>query len=230
METTAYSLKGNQKDSNKYYEDVKSFTDEVLKEFESFETSIIMDFISYLKEKDIDKIRTYEEYIFEFLMLGTFWKVYSTRAADLDEKPQMLLESLAKTRNENESAKETIDIVRGMIMTLFLRADENNSNDLLDLTLAKFNKLLGYLKATGDFAQEIKRLEIWEDFLETKTPETASEYLANALLFAQWFEYRSTESLGKYTNNVDKFLNQKHHEHLFKEDVIFCGRKELNTI
>ena len=26
---------------------------------------------------------------------------------------------------------------------------------------------------------------------------------------------------------MDKFLKEKQHEHLFKEDVIFCGRKEV---
>lgn len=224
MEIVTYSLKGNKKNSDKYYKEIKSFTDEVLKEFDSFEIPIILDLYSYIKEKGVDKVRTYEEYIFEFLMLGIFWRVYSTRAANLDKNPQKILENLVKERNYNQPTKETIDIIRGMIMKPFLLSEGSNTPDL---TINNFKKLLAYLKATGDFNQELKRLEIWKDFLETKTPETISEYLANAFLFADWFEYRSKLVLGKYTANVNKFLSEKHHEHLFQEDVIFCGRKEM---
>ncbi len=224
METITYSLKGNQKNSDRYYKEIKSFTDEVLMEFESFENSIVLDFYSYVKEKGIDSVRTYGEYIFELLMLGTFWRVYGVRAANLDKNPQKILENLVKERNQNQPAKETIDIIRGMIMKPFLLSEDNNTPDL---TINNFNKLLAYLKAAGDFNQELKRLEIWKDFLETKTNETASEYLANAFLFADWFEYRSKIVLGQYTDNVNKFLSEKHHEHLFQEDVIFCGRKEV---
>ncbi|MGB9978901.1 DUF116 domain-containing protein [Methanobacterium sp.] len=224
METITYSLKGNQKDSNKYYKEIKSFTYEVLNEFESFETDTIFDFISYIKKMDMTGIRSYDEYIFEFLMLGVFWRIYGVRAAHLDKNPQKILENLVKERNQNELAKETIDIIRGMIMKPFLLSE---NSDTPDLTLINFEKLLAYLKAAGDFNQELRRLEIWKDFLETKTPEIASEYLANAFLFADWFEYKSKLVLGQYTANVNKFLAEKYHEHLFQEDLIFCGRKEV---
>lgn len=224
MESVTYSLKRNHNNSNEYYEEIKSFTDEFLNEFEYFETSVISDFISYLERNDINEIRSYDEYIFEFLMLGTFWRIYSQKASCLDENPQKILENLVTERNQNEPAKETIDIIRGLLMKPFLLSENNNT---LDLTINNFEKLLLYLKAVGDFNQELKRLEIWKDFLETKTPEISSKYLENAFLFADWFEFRSKAVLGKYTSDVNKFLAEKHLEHLWKEDVIFCGRKEV---
>ena len=224
MENITYSLKGNQKNSDNYYKEIKSFTDEVFNEFKYFETQVISDFISYVEENNMDKISSYNEYIFEFLMLGVFWRVYSTRAANLDENPQKILENLVKERNQNEPAKETIDIIRGMIMKPFLLSEDSDSPDL---TVVNFKKLLAYLKATGDFNQELKHLEIWKDFLDAKDPEIASQYLANAFLFADWFEYKSKLVLGQYTVNVNKFLAQKYHEHLFQEDLIFCGRREV---
>ena len=257
MEIITYSLKGNQKNSDGYYKEIKSFTDEVLSEFESlrnsqkfkeflehktksfvsyvsqpeklkifpcFETMVISDINLYIKENDADKIRTHDEYIFEFLMLGTFWRVYSTRAANLDKNQQKILEGLVKERYQNEPAKETIDIIRGMLMKPFLLSEDSNTPDL---TISNLKKLLAYLNAAGDFNQELKRLEIWKNFLETKTPEIISKYLASAFLFADWFEYRSKIALGQYTANVNKFLAEKHHEHLFQEDVIFCGRREV---
>ena len=224
MENITYSLKENQKNSDNYYNEIKSFTDDVLTEFEGFETQVISDFLSYVEENNMDRISSYNEYIFEFLMLGVFWRVYSTRAANLDKNPQKILENLVKERNQNEPAKETIDIIRGMIMKPFLLSEDIDSPDL---TVVNFKKLLAYLKATGDFNQELKRLEIWKGFLEVKDPERASEYLANAFLFADWFEYKSKLVLGQYTANVNKFLAEKYHEHLFQEDLIFCGRREV---
>ncbi|HML05205.1 MAG TPA: DUF116 domain-containing protein [Methanobacterium sp.] len=224
MESITYSLKGNRDNSNQYYDEIKSFTDDVLNEFEHFETSAISDFISYLERNDIKKIRSYGEYIFEFLMLGTFWRVYSQKASCLDENPQKILENLVTERYQNEPAKETIDIIRGMLMKPFLMSEDIQA---LDLTINNFKKLLVYLKAVGDFNQELKRLEIWKDFLETKTSEISSKYLINAFQFADWFEYKSKAVLGQYTANVNNFLAEKHRDHLWKEDVIFCGRKEV---
>lgn len=224
MKSVTYSLKGNHNNSNEYYEEIKSFTNEVLNAFKDFEKSAISDFLSYLEENDMGKIRSHEEHIFEFLMLGTFWRVYSQKASCLDENPQKILANLVTERNQNEPAKETIDVIRGMLMKPFLLSEDSKA---LDLTINNFEKLLAYLKAVGDFNQELKRLEIWKDFLETKTPEISSKYLANAFLFADWFEYRSGAVLGQYTVNVDQFLAEQHSEHLWKEDVIFCGRKEV---
>ena len=150
METITYSLKRNQKNSDRYYKEIKSFTDEVLKEFESFENSIIRDLYSYIKRTDMDKTRGHDEYIFEFLMLGIFWRVYSVRAANLDKNPQKILENLVRERNQNEPAKETIDIIRGMLMKPFLLSEDD---DTPDLTMNNLKKLLAYLKATGDFNQ-----------------------------------------------------------------------------
>lgn len=223
METNTYSLKKGQKDSGEYYKDIKTFTDEVLRKFEDFDTSIIQDFTSYL-ERDRNIIRSEIECIFEFLMLGTFWKVYSQKASGLNKNPQKILESLVNERNQNEPAKETIDVIRGMLMKPFLLSEDG---DIPNLTVENFKKLLAYLKAVGDFEQELKRLEIWKGFLETKNPEIVSEYLTTALLFVEWFEYEGKVAIGKYTSNVDKFLDEKHPEHLWKEDVIFCGRREI---
>ena len=224
MEIITYSIKGNQKNSDKYYAEIKSFTDHVLNEFKDFKTQAVLDFISYIEEVNKDGILSHGEYIFEFLMLGVFWRVYAVRSANLDKSPQKILENLVKERNQNQPAKETIDIIRGMIMKPFLLSEDGNTPDL---TLVNFKKLLSYLKASGDFNQELKRLEIWKDFLGAKKPEIASQYLADAFLFADWFEYKSKLALGQYTANVNKFLAEKYPEHLFQEDVIFCGRKEV---
>ena len=69
MEPITYSLKADQINSNDYYKVVKSFTDQILREFQKFNTSIIDDYICYSKENSL-KIQQKGEYIFELLMIG----------------------------------------------------------------------------------------------------------------------------------------------------------------
>jgi hypothetical protein len=225
MEYITYSLKGNQNNSNEYYEEIKSFTDEILNEFDAHST--IFEFKEYVQENGMDKIRSNEEYIFEFLMLGTFWRVYSSKASKLDENPQKLLESFALERQKNKPAKEIIDLIRGIVMTPFLMPKEENDKYSLELDLNGMDKLLGYLLAAGDFSQEVERLKIWKSFLKVKTQDEVLKFLSNTILYAEWFESVSKVTFGKYTPNLDNFLKNKQHEHLFKEDVIFCSRKEV---
>jgi len=226
MELLTYSLKANQGKSDNYYKEIKDFTNEILNEFPRFNTSIIQDLICYNQEND-SKVRKNDEYIFEFLMIGTFWKVYCTTAFNLDEKPQILLKKLADLRNENEIAKDFIDDIRGILITQFLLPNKEHVEDYTEFNLINFNKLLKYLQATGDFTQEIIRLNFWKEFFTTKSDLEISEYLKISLEFASYLEMRSQIILGKYTSNIEKFLNEKHDNHLWKEDVIFCGRKEI---
>jgi Uncharacterized conserved protein len=226
MDIITYSLKKGQKESNEYYKDVKTFTDEVLIEAESMVGPLIQKFKSHLQEKTAEKIRTPEEYSFELLMLGTLYRIYGSRASRLDEKPQKIMALLADQRNKNKDMKSDIDHLRGILSTMFL-LDGKEIFDFPELNITQLDKLLKYLEATGDFSQEVKRLRIWEKFFVTQNRLKVSEYLMDTLLFAEWFEERSEEMLGDYTPQVEKFLHEKHSEHLFKEDVIFCGRKRV---
>ena len=225
MEPITYSLKANQIDSDEYYITVKSFTDEILKEFERFDMPIIDDYIFYSNENYLKKQQK-NEYIFELLMIGVFWKVYSKQAYNLDEKPQELLEGLVSLRNKNENSREKIDTIRGILMTTYLlpvKQDEYCKN----LTLNNFNKLLLYMSAAGDFTQELRKLKMWNEFLKTRSKEEVSRFLELALTFAEIFEIKSKSVLDKYTIKIEKYLDEKYNEHLWNEDIIFCGRREV---
>ena len=119
MESITYSLKANQINSDEYYNEIKSFTDEILNEFEIFDTQVIDDYIFYKNKNNLKKQQK-NEYIFELLMIGILWKVYSKKAYNLDEKPQKLLEYLVSIRNETKYSKEKIDSIRGILMTTYL--------------------------------------------------------------------------------------------------------------
>lgn len=88
-------------------------------------------------------------------------------------------------------------------------------------------RLLKWLSSTGDFTQEVKRLEMWKEFLASRTPEEVTDYLASAVTFAVWFEVRSEDVLGCFTSNVERFLREVLPRYNWREDVIFCGRRRV---
>ncbi len=233
MYTITYSLKGRLKDSDTYYQDVAVFTDKVLAEADRLAGSLIKQYRSYLaSSRTLESCGTQtppasEESILEFLILGTLWKIYSGDASNLENPPKQVLAGLKNLRRQNIVLKPGIDFLRGILSTLFLSPDLYDNMFFMEPTLKNMEKLLGWLDATGEFTQEAKRLTVWKEFLSTLSTLEASDHLATSLTFAIWFEGESESALGKYTKNVERYLNEIRPERYWHEDVIFCGRRRV---
>lgn len=226
MEPVTYSLKVNEQESDVYYHEIKNFTDKILNKFGDYNTNLIEEFISYNSLKNA-KIRRNDDYIFELLMMGTFLNVYGKRSNELNESIQTTLENLVEKRNQGGCKKESIDALRGVLMTKYMLPENEDKTEDDLLNFDAFDRLLKYLKAAGDFNQEVQRLMHWKDFLTTRSYDQVSQCLKIAIDYANYFERRGIEALGKYTKNVDEFLKTEHEKHLWMEDVLFCSRKEV---
>lgn len=227
MYVITYLLRENQSQSDGFYKELSGFTDEVLAEIDSLTHSAVEGYMFYRLRKKGSKLCSKEEHYFELLVLGTLWEVYSGDASGLDEIPQQLLTGLAKLRRQGGSLKPGIDFIRGILSTIFLSPDLYDHIFKLDVSVKHLHRLLDWLAATGEFSQETSRLRQWEEYLNTKTDREAEDILATAITLASWFDDRSGEVLGRYTGNVDKYLNEMRPEHYWHEDVIFCGRRRV---
>lgn len=227
MYVITYSLRENQGQSDAFYQDVSDFTDEVLAEMDILAHTAVDGYVSYLGQRGSSKLHSREEYGFELLVLGTFWEIYSGDASGLDEVPQQLLTDLAMLRRQGGALKPGIDFIRGILSTIFLSPDLYDHMFKLDASLKHLDKLLDWLTATGEFNQETLRLRQWEGYLSTLTDREVEDILATAITLAAWFEDRSEEILGRFTENVDRYLNEMRPEHYWREDVIFCGRRRV---
>lgn len=235
METITYNLQSGRED---YYKKIKSFTSEVLQTSEGFIDSLVNEFQSFTTD-NYKKSPSKEECIFEALMLGVFWNNYSSRSLKLDERPQKLLSKLSTLRNEIPSLKEEIDDLRGFMATMFLFEDIpirtvyigsseiSKTSKMAELTKKNLKLLLKWLEATGDYIQELKHLKIWKEFLSRKSDEEFALNITSVLMFADWFHETACENLSQYTSQVNNFLDEKLADHIDKEDLIFCGRKQV---
>ncbi|WP_027624481.1 DUF116 domain-containing protein [Clostridium lundense] len=222
-EIITYTLCNKDKNSNRYYEEVSIFTDEVISKIYNEANDWISDFKKFIVKNNIEKLRSNVEYLLELLMLGVLWTCYINKAILLKNTPKNILIKLADLR-EKENMKKLSDFFRGVLETLFL---DKNSSHKVDYTLDNVKKLIQWLSATGEFKQEIKRLERWERFLSNKSEDEIKNFLLLIINLGEWFEIRSEEVLGIYTKNVNEFHNSTHKKHKWKEDYIYCGRKRV---
>ncbi len=223
MEAITYSLRNDAADSAQYYEDAAAFTDEVLKTGESLHV-LIESFQAYISDHHVEAVRTKEEYLFELLTLGTLWRVYGDDAHDMPGMPAKILIGLADLRKQGGNVKQAADFFKGIIATAFISPVDRQWYPRP--TIDHLDKLLQWMAATGEFPQELKRLNVWRVFWCCK-PDEACSSIGQAIAFAGWFETASTTTLGKYTPNVEKFLKESLSSHRWKEDVIFSGRRRV---
>lgn len=227
MYIITYSLKDKQAKSDAYYHTVALYTDEALAEANKLAGNLIKQYRSYLTSQQMKELPSTEECILEFLILGTLWKIYSGDALNLEKTPQQVLKGLKNLRRKNLVLKPGIDFLRGILSTLYLSPDLYDHLYSMNPTLQNMEKLLGWLDATGEFDQEVKRLYMWRGFFSSLAPEDACNHLATALTFAIWFEIHSENALGCYTKNVERYLNEIRPNRYWHEDVIFCGRRRV---
>ncbi|HEX2945719.1 MAG TPA: DUF116 domain-containing protein [Clostridia bacterium] len=227
MYVITYSLRDPKNGSDIFYQELAAFADDVAGQFNELANSAVSGYVEYCKGKSISRLRSPQEYSFELLVLGTLWNIYSGDASGLEKVPAQLLTGLTKLRKQGGSLKPGIDFIRGILSTLYLSPDLYDHIYTLDVSVDHLGILLGWLDATGEFSREVLRLRQWEQYLRTLKKEEAEDIIATAITLAAWFEDRSEEALGKYTENVDRYLNEIRPEHYWREDVIFCGRRRV---
>lgn len=119
MGVITYSLRDGEGKSDQYYHDTVAFTDEVLAKSQEIQ-GLVQAFQSYLLVTKCENLRSQEEYSFEVLMLGTLWRCYGCQSLSLPNVPKKALTKLANLRNRVGCLKPGIDLLRGILATLYL--------------------------------------------------------------------------------------------------------------
>lgn len=226
-EIVTYSLRNGRKQSTHYYQNIATFTDELLVEAEARVQTLVQAFQIYLKQTHHETPRTFAEYAFELLTLGILWSIYAGEAVGKSAASRKFLIKLVQLRQQHKFLKPGIDILRGLLNSFFLRSQQRRSHNTIPPTVANLDQLLQWLTATGDFKEEVKRLQAWRDFLESQPPQIVTENLNTVFFFAAWFETRSLTASGAYTPHVEQFLTETHPDYRRREDAIFCGRQRV---
>jgi hypothetical protein len=228
MNAITYSLINNQSNSEIYYNKIAAFSDKVLTEADNSLFWLTDQYIAHISEFKKEEIRTREEYIFDFLTLGTVWTQYLNPSMSLSKIKSTILIYLYERRRRNDKLKPVIDFIRGILSTLWLINNKPYQNG--ELLIVKLDKLILWMKSSGEFREEVKRLILIYEYLKTKNEFEINIFISAILKFSNWFETESLNELSDFVKNVDRFLQTKFQKHLLKEDVIFCGRKKIEYL
>ena len=127
VEIITYSLRGEQKRSDQYYRDIADFTDEVLLKISNQADDLIIAYMDFLERQEIEKRRGFDEYGFELLMLGIFWRLHGQNAIQLTNLPQHSLAARGKIRKRVRPMRPVVDWLRGRLGTIYLISKNGNT-------------------------------------------------------------------------------------------------------
>jgi len=227
MRTITYNLRGLNGNSNEYYQKIHEFSKTVFDKIACSLGDVINELLEYVKKNELEKPRSEAEYAVEILTLGMAWHRYLGASQRTSKVITHLLKYLYKLRSSNQKLKPTVDKLRGLLTSIFIvpKIKKKQKNGKLNFT--NFNQLINWLEATGEFKDETKRLKIWLQFFKTNGKNDELPNMDAILEVFKWFKTEAKISLGKYTTNLEQFLNQEHPKYKFREDVIFCGKEEV---
>lgn len=228
MDRLTYSLSGDNKvNSDKYYETVAIFTEEVLREAKKIVVPIVKVYNDYFNKVEDKKSNEIDEGVLELLILGVLIRVYYPRVRNFKKIQYKLLTWVISIRKGNDNLKPAMNNLKGILSTLFLLSKAEYNIDPIDLNMKQFKKLILWLEASGEFSREVQRIKKWEKYLNTLSKKESLDVLTEIYNFALWFENRSNEILGQYTMNVDKYLKEVKNTSNWREDIILRQRARV---
>ncbi|HPN37312.1 MAG TPA: DUF116 domain-containing protein [Melioribacteraceae bacterium] len=207
-----------------YYETIKLFVDELLYSLPNNIKKILGDYKLYLTKNNIEDIRSDYEYIYDLMFVGVSVKLYYPHALKINKIKAFIFNNLIKLRKVNSFSKEISDIVRGILATYYLseKSEETNfDNNYIDLELLNL-----WLESTNEFKEEVKRSNLFYYYIQTKQFEEQNKIIEQIIVLADSFIENAKNKLSEFTKNVTKFIEEYLDEYKWKEDYIFCGRKE----
>jgi len=224
METITYSLKNELKNSEAYYKDIHVFTDDVSLRASGSVLPIVSEYMDYLRLYNLEEVREREEYLLELLSFGILRQSYADKALAVRHAPFITLARMAEWRKKHQRVKPFIDFVRGIFITFFLLPVKFKNQSIKIPVLEQVDHVCKWFEATGEFKEQALRFIRWRAFWSTKSSDELTNIFLAINEFTLWFEEQSKRRLGKYTQNVNSFLEKTYKKYLWREDRISCSR------
>lgn len=202
---------------SQYYSTVEKLSDIVSKKILNEASRYIDDFMYVVSEG-----RSKEEYGIEILFIAVIIDEYIGNGIELKNIPKGIFSILLKLRSGK--CKRKVDIIRGILATKILRRTTEYKGEITEKELGY---VIRWMEATGDFREEVERMKNWINFLNEKDKTYIRNFFSYCSKLNKWFKNIGKEYLGTYTKNVDNYLKQYRKDHSNKEDIIYCGRSEI---
>ena len=225
-EIITYSLRSNQDNSDEYFSIISAFCGEVIECVSKEMNEVFKEYETWIIGKHLLREFKVEENIYIILNIGILLKIYGSKAMESGRTTEKILSWLVTIRETNAVLKPMADLTRG-ILSGITNFNDRKRSEYSVITLDNLNRLLDWLQASGEFDEVIKKLQGWEDFLASRGSSDVEAFFSKITDLSDWFEARSLARLGRYTENVNQFLKEKHPHYRWREDSLFTGRSRV---
>lgn len=227
MKTITYNLRDRSGNSDYYYNQIHEFSKIIYRYVDSKAENLLTEYALFLNDNQLEALRSRGEYAIELLTLGMTWQRYLGASQRIPVTILRLMIKLYQLRIENQKLKPHIDKLRGWISGHFMTPKIGQSAGNKRYTLKNFQTLLIWLKASGEFKDEVKRLSNWYQLCEQLGKEKTENIIGISIHLIRWFSWVAQEELDCYTNKLNDFLIKKHPKYRYREDEIFTGKEPV---
>jgi len=222
-----YDLRDPSGSSDAFYTELAMFCDLLVAEIDGRAGAVTHAFGQYVRAEFREPPRNLAEYSIDLLTLGLMLRRYSRAAEASPAWAIKVGRCLFRLRSRHGRLKPVADLVRAALTRLLLmfRMESGPREEILPL--GRLPQLIAWLKATGEFEQEVLRVDRWRSFLGTLARADAEHWIATAAGLFDWFEQEAEWTLGAYTKGVPRFLAGEYASRGCREDQIFCGKPSV---
>ena len=160
-----YDLRLEDGHSDSFHAQASRFSDKVLLEILERENGMLIEYGEFVHRELREPVRSRGEYAIELLTLGLALQRYAGAAENTPRWAVQLARGLFRLRCDFLAMKSLTDHVRASFIRTFLVSKIGCETTPGWRRLKGLRPLIEWLRATGEFEQEARRLENWNRFL-----------------------------------------------------------------
>jgi len=182
---------------------------------------LIESYGTFLRLRENQPPRSYQEGLVELLALGVLWRARGTAATLREPARQRLITELVRERRAGHAKRRdasTAELVMGL---------PSGQTPSPEPSLAQLHTLMDWLLASGEYDDEVARLSGWLSMLDTAPVTDQKRLLARVVGFARSFEAEAERRLLAFTANCESFLSEDWAVRPAREDTVQCSRSPV---
>ena len=219
MTAPTYDLIPLRNRPGRYLDSVRRLAEDVIASGQRLR-GVVADYGEFVASTRRESRRTDSEYLLEALLLGVLWRARGAQVDACTGPRAALVTLLSRERRDGAGRR------RDGSTALLLPPGVSTEPGRPDPTRQDFERLIDWLLGSGEYDDEVQRLQGWEAFLR-RDRNTADAVLRMLVGFAIEFEALSHSSLRAYTTGVPRFLCKSLPSRKPREDTLQCSRKRI---
>jgi len=217
-------LNDNDGYSGKYYNTLKLVSKGIMDRTAKCADRFIEQFMKFIEDNKIEKIRSKEEYLIEFILIGVIFQEYVDNARALKKIPAEAIILINNYKDKKESRKEKFSNIMEWMSTKISFKTKNEGDEYY---YQDFLSIIRWLKISSEFKEEVLRLENWKKFLKKNNEICVNHLLGQAIDISLELNEVGVKFLDEYVDHLKKSKLEKLELNNHKETYIYIHRGKI---